>query len=190
MIKKSLLIWIIILTFGFASMPVLGFSVESKQTGKTESSSNKTRKKHSKKTTKKKSGKKNKKSSGKSHKKGSKKHKGSKKYKSGGKKKHSKYSKGKKHGKYSKGKKHSKYSKGKKHGKYSKGKKHGKYSKKHGKKNRTTYVRKHYTPPTNSNNVEYRNYKRNGDENKSNENIEKIAPQKEIRKEPKKEGDK
>jgi hypothetical protein len=177
MIKKSLLIWIIILTFGFAGMPVLGFTAESKQTGKTESSSNKTGKKHSKKTTKKRSGKKNKKSSGKSHKKGSKKHKGSKKYKSGGKKK------------YSKGKKHGKYSKGKKHSKYSKGKKHGKYSKKHGRRNRTTYVRKHYTPPTNSNNVEYRNYKRNGDENKSNENIEKIAPQKEIRKEPKKEGD-
>ena len=156
MMRKSLLIWIIVLTFGFAGMPALGFTAESKQTGKTESSSNKTRKKHSKKTTKKKSGKKNKKSAGKNHKKGSKNRKGSKKYKSGGKKKHGKYSKGRKHGR----------------------------------KNRTSYVRKHYTPPTNSNNVEYRNYKRNGDENKSNENIEKIAPQKEIRKEPKKEGDK
>lgn len=180
MIKKSLLIWVIILTFGIASMPVLGFSANSKQTGNTETSSKKPKKKHSKTSKKHKKGSKK---TSKKHK-GSKKHKkGSSKYKSGGKKK----VKGKKHSKNVKYKKGKKHSKGRKHGKYSKGKRHGK---KHGsRRHRTTYVRKHYTPPTNSNNVEYRNYKRSDENNNSKENIEKIAPQKEIRKEPKKEGE-
>ncbi|NOS86101.1 MAG: hypothetical protein HOP31_13240 [Ignavibacteria bacterium] len=65
--------------------------------------------------------------------------------------------------------------------KYSKNKK---YSKK------KSYKRKYTAPKTNSSNVEYRNYKRSNDpENSGNNdvNIEKIAPSKEIRKEPKKE---
>lgn len=51
-------------------------------------------------------------------------------------------------------------------------------------------MRRTYTPSTNNGSVEYRNYKRNNDaDNQSNENIDKIAPQKEIKKEPKKEGE-
>ena len=90
--------------------------------------------------------------------------------------------------KYSKKKKgsKSKRSAGKK--KYSKKKhyKKSKYSKKHRKNRKTSYRHKYYAPPTNSNSVEYRNYKRNDN---SEPNIENIAPQKEIRKEPKKEGE-
>ena len=194
MTKRTLLIWVVLLTFGFASMPVLGFSTESKQTGSAEvtkrkpkkkSSKNKKSKKNSKKTSKK-----NSKNSRKHQKKNSKRNvkgvnykhkKGSKKYKSAGKNK-----KGSK--KNSKSKKHSKYSK-----KHSKGKKnrHGKKNK-HSKRNGTVR-RKTYSPPT-SGNVEYRNYKRsdNGSENNvgSEKNMEKIAPPKEIKKEPKKEGEK
>jgi hypothetical protein len=85
-------------------------------------------------------------------------------------------------------KKKSKRSAGKK--KNSKNKKHSKNKKSSRKKSkkRNSYTRKHYSPPTNNNNVEYRNYKRNP-ESDNNQDIEKIAPQKEIRKEPKKEGD-
>lgn len=155
MTKRTFLIWAMILTFGLASLPVVGFSAESKQTGNTElTKKKKPKKKFSKK------------------KKSLKKKKGSKK----------KYSSGKK--KYSKNKKYSKKKKytGKK--KYSKKKKSSKRKK--------SYTRKYYAPKTNSSNVEYRNYKRNSDpENSGNNetNIEKIAPSKEIRKEPKKEGE-
>lgn len=158
MTKRIFLVWAMILTFGLASLPVVGFSAESKQTGNTELSKKKPKKKFSKKT----------KKSLKKKKKGSKK----------------KYSGGKK--KYSKKKKFS----GKK--KYT-GKK--KYSKKnrYSSKKKKSYKRKYYAPKTNSSNVEYRNYKRGNDpENSGNNNevnIEKIAPSKEIRKEPKKEGE-
>ncbi len=190
MIKRTLLIWVVLLTFGFASMPVLGYSLDSKQAGNTEvikpkkKSSKKHSKKHSKKT--KKGSKKNSKSI--KNKKGvSKKHKkGSKKNKSAGRKHSKKHSKGKhsKYTKHSKGK-HSKYSKNRKHRK-------GKHSKKNRHSRRSgTVRRKTYSPP-NSGNVEYRNYKRNSDgtdNNNSDKKIEKIAPPKEIKKEPKKEGD-
>ncbi len=157
MTKRIFLVWAMILTFGLASLPVVGFSAESKQTGNTELSKKKPKKKFSKKT----------KKSLKKKKKGSKK----------------KYSGGKK--KYSKKKKYS----GKK--KYTGKKKYSKKNKKSSKKKKS-YKRKYYAPKTNSSNVEYRNYKRSNDpENSGNNNevnIEKIAPSKEIRKEPKKEG--
>ncbi len=91
--------------------------------------------------------------------------------------------------KYSKKKKgsKSKRSAGKK--KYSKKKRYNKksrYNKKHRKNRRVSYRHKYYAPPSNSNSVEYRNYKRNDNNEQS---IENIAPQKEIRKEPKKEGE-
>ncbi len=144
MTKKTLLIWVVLLFFGFASMPDIGLSKESKQTGKTEL------------TKKKKSGKKH----GKRHR-SNKRKKGSKNKRSAGK---TKYSKKKKNSK------HSKYSKRKKRG------------------HRKHYARR-YSAPTNNGTVEYRNYKRNSEGQNSQENIEKIAPQKEIRKEPKKEGE-
>jgi hypothetical protein len=57
-------------------------------------------------------------------------------------------------------------------------------------KKRTRRIRRTYTPPTNSGSVEYRNYKRSNDNNENTEqNIEQIAPPKEIKKEPKKEGE-
>ncbi len=156
MTKKTLLVWVAILTFGFSSLPVVAFSPENKQTGNTEESSKKKPKK-------KKKSKKHSKKQVKKHKKGSSK------YKSGGKKK-----------KYKSVSK-KKYSKSKKKGK--------RYGKKKSKRNRSVYTRKSYTPGTNSNNVEYKNYKRNNDANENNTEIEKIAPQKEIRKEPKKDGE-
>jgi len=138
MTKRTFLVWAMILTFGMASLPAIGFSAESKQTGNTELSKKKPKKKFSKKT-----------------KKSLKKKKGSKKKLSGGKKKYSK-------------------------------------KKKYSSKKKKSYKRKYYAPKTNSSNVEYRNYKRSSDpENSGNNevNIEKIAPSKEIRKEPKKEGE-
>lgn len=150
--RKTLLIWIILLTFGFASMPDFGFSSENKLTGKTEivkKKNKKSRKNRSKKNRR------------------NKKRKGSKNKRSAGKTKYTKKSKYSKHNKFSK---RSKYSKKKRHS------------------NRKTYVKRYYTPPTNNGTVEYRNYKRNNDEN-TPQDIEKIAPQKEIRKEPKKEGE-
>ncbi len=147
MTKKTLLIWVILLFFGFASMPDIGLSKESKQTGKTELTKKRKSKKHVKRhSSRRKKGSKNKRSAGKT--------------------------------KYSK---KSKYSK---HSKYSKKKKYSKRKKSH----RRTYA-KRYTPPTNNGTVEYRNYKRNSEGENTQENIEKIAPQKEIRKEPKKEGE-
>lgn len=166
MTKKTLLVWVALLTFGFSSLPVLAFSPESKQTGNTDATGkkkhprNKHKKHHSKKQVKK-----HVKKQVKKHKKGSSK------YKSGGKKK-----------KYKSVSK-KKWSKGKKNGK---GKRYGKRK---SKRNRSVYTRKSYTPGTNSNNVEYKNYKRNNDANENNNEIEKIAPQKEIRKEPKKDGE-
>lgn len=157
MTKRTFLVWAMVLTFGMASLPVVGFSAESKQTGNTELSKKKPKKKFSKKT-----------------KKSLKKKKGSKKKYSGGKKK------------YSKKKKYS----GKK--KYTGKKKKGSKKKYSSKKKKNSYKRKYYAPKTNSSNVEYRNYKRSNDpENSGNNevNIEKIAPSKEIRKEPKKEGE-
>jgi hypothetical protein len=154
MSKRTFLVWVMVFVFGIASLPVIGFSAENKQTGNTEISKKKPKKKFSKK-----------------NKKSLKKTKGSKKNLSAGKKKYSKTKK------YSKNKKYV-------------GKK--KYSSKKSSKRNKTYKRKYYAPRTNSSNVEYRNYKRNSDpENSGNNeiNIEKIAPSKEIRKEPKKEGD-
>jgi len=154
MTKRSIFVWVMIIVFGLASMPVIGFAELSKQTGNTEVL---------KKKPKKKSSKKNKKV--KKNKRVQKKKKGSKKLRTSGKKS-------------TKNKKHSK--------KYSK----KKGSKKRGSKKRS-HKRRYYAPPTNSNKVEYRNYKRNSDgENSGQEqNIEKIAPSKEIKKEPKKEGE-
>src|SRR4030095_8998847 len=154
MTKRTLFVWVIIIVFGLASMPVVGFAALSKQTGNTEVLKKKPKKKGSKKKSKK-------------NKRVNKKKKGSKKLKSGGKKNHSKKSGKKK--------------------KYSGKKK--KYSKK--RSSRKSSKRKYYAPPTNSNKVEYRNYQRNTDENTSGSemNIEKIAPSKEIKKEPKKEGE-
>jgi hypothetical protein len=143
-----------VFVFGLASMPVIGFSAENKQTGNTEfTKKKKPRKKYSKKKKKRRVVKK--------------KRRGSKKRYKGGKKRYSKKKK------YSKKKRYSK-------------------KKKYSKRKKRSYKRKYYAPPTNSNNVEYRNYKRNSDEGNnsgSEMNIEKIAPQKEIRKEPKKEGE-
>lgn len=154
MIKRTFLIWAMILTFGLTSMPVIGFSAESKQTGNTELTKKKKPKKNSKKTKKKYKKKKN-----------------SRNLKSGGKNNLTKKVK------YSKNKKYS----GKK--KYSK-------KKKSSKRYKNSYKRKYYAPPTNSSNVEYRTYKRNSESSNGVEmNIEKIAPSKEIRKEPKKEGE-
>lgn len=155
MTKRTFLVWAMILTFGIASLPVVGFSAESKQTGNTELTKKKPKKKFSKKT-----------------KKSLKKKKGSKK----------KYSSGKK--KYTGKKKIT----GKK--KYT-GKKKNLKKKKYSSKKKKSSKKKYYAPKTNSSNVEYRNYKRSNDpENSGNNevNIEKIAPSKEIRKEPKKEG--
>ncbi len=115
---------------------------------------------------------KKKKKSPKKHKKSSRKKKSSSKKKKGTKKKSSKKrgSKNKRSG-------------GKK--KYSKKRKKGSR-----KRSRRTYSRSYYTPPTNNGSVEYRNYKRNSDaDNQSKENIDQIAPSKEIKKEPKKEGE-
>ena len=50
MTKKTFLVWAMILTFGLASLPVVGFSAESKQTGNTELTKKKPKKKSSKKT--------------------------------------------------------------------------------------------------------------------------------------------
>lgn len=91
--------------------------------------------------------------------------------------------------KYSKRKKGSKNKRSAGKKKYSKKKHYGKksrYGKKHRRNRKVSYRHKYYAPPTNSNSVEYRNYKRNDN---SEPNIENIAPQKEIRKEPKKEGE-
>jgi len=158
MTKRSIFIWVLIIVFGLASMPVVGFAALNKQTGNTEVLKKKPKKKSSKKTKK-----------VKKNKKVLKKKKGSKKLRTTGKKNNKK--------------KHSKKS-----GKKKSGKK--KYSKKRGSKKRS-YKRKHYAPPTNSNKVEYKNYKRNndGENSGSEQNIEKIAPSKEIKKEPKKEGE-
>lgn len=78
--------------------------------------------------------------------------------------------------KYTKKKKN--YSKKKK---YSSKKKYSK-KKKYTKKRKSTRRKKYYAPQTNSGSVEYKVYKR------SESNINNIAPQKEIRKDPKKEG--
>jgi hypothetical protein len=153
MTRKSLLIWVILLVFGFSSMPEIGLAKESKQTGKTEL------------TKKKKRGKKN----VKKHR-TNKKRKGSKNKRSAGKTKYTKKSKYSKKNKYSKRTKKSKK-------KYSTRTRH-----------KRTYV-KRYSPPTNNGTVEYRNYKRNSEGENTQQDIEKIAPQKEIRKEPKKEGE-
>ena len=45
MTKKTILIWAMILTFGLASMPEFGFSTETKQTGNTEVTKKKPKKK-------------------------------------------------------------------------------------------------------------------------------------------------
>lgn len=73
-----------------------------------------------------------------------------------------------------------KYTKKKK--KYSKKKKRYTRKKKYTKKRKSTRRKKYYSPKTNSSSVEYKVYKR------SETNINNIAPQKEIRKDPKKEG--
>jgi hypothetical protein len=170
MTKKAILIWVIILTFGLASLPEFGFSTESKQTGNTELTKKKPRKKASKRKNSKRNLKKKKR--------------GSRKLRSGGKKKYTKRVKYTRHKKYSKSRKHSR--------KYSKSKKYSK-KKRYSSRKKRSYKRRYYSPSTNSNKVEYRNYKRNSDgENSSGndeQNIEKIAPQKEIKKEPKKEGE-
>jgi hypothetical protein len=152
MLKRTFLIWVVILVFGLTSLPVIGYSSESKQTGNAEI----TKKKPKKKTSKKK-------------KKSLKKKKSSKKLKSAGKKNISKKKKYTKKSKFTGSKK---------------------YSKKKSYKRKKSYVRRYYAPPTNSSSVEYRTYKRNSDNNNESElNIEKIAPSKELRKEPKKESD-
>ena len=73
-----------------------------------------------------------------------------------------------------------KYSKKKK--KYSSKKKYSK-KKKYTKKRKSSKKKKYYAPKTNNGSVEYKVYKRS-----SESNINNIAPQKEIRKDPKKEG--
>ncbi|KXK55053.1 MAG: hypothetical protein UZ05_CHB002000694 [Chlorobi bacterium OLB5] len=49
MTKRTFLVWVMILTFGIASLPAIGFSAESKQTGNTEVNKKKPKKKFSKK---------------------------------------------------------------------------------------------------------------------------------------------
>ena len=44
MTKRIFLVWAMILTFGLASLPVVGFSAESKQTGNTETTKKKPKK--------------------------------------------------------------------------------------------------------------------------------------------------
>lgn len=75
-----------------------------------------------------------------------------------------------------------KYTKKKK--KYSSKKKYSR-KKKYTKRRKSSKRRKYYAPKTNSGSIEYKVYERNNTES----NINNIAPQKEIRKEPKKEGE-
>ncbi|MGA2668457.1 MAG: hypothetical protein ABSF32_06015 [Ignavibacteria bacterium] len=165
MVKKSLFIWIFLLIFGFSSMPEVGLSNTTKLAGKTEFAKKKPRKKTSrKKTSRKKSTKKR--SSKKTSKKRS------------TKKSKKKYSSKKKKG--SKNKR----SAGKK--KYSKRRKGSKRNRRH---SRRISHRRVYTPPTNGNSVEYRNYQRSNENQTPEQKIENIAPPKEIKKEPKKEGE-
>jgi len=176
MTKKTLFIWIFLLIFGLSSMPEIGFANAVKQTGKTELKKKKSPRKH-----KKSKSRKNSKKRKSSKKRKEKKKKYSSKKRKGNKRKGSKRKKGAGKKKYSR-----KYSK-------RKGNRKGKrYSKRHGRRTRgrRTHIRRNYSSPTNNGSVEYRNYKRNTDaDNQSKENIDKIAPSKEIKKEPKKEGE-
>jgi hypothetical protein len=160
MTKRTLFIWIFLIIFGLSSMPEILNSAESKQAGKTEFSKLLKKRNPTKKVNEKR--------------KTSKKKKTVKKKKYSNKKK--KYSKKKKKN-TSKKKKYSKKKKTSSKKKYSK-------KKKYTKKKKSTR-KKYYAPKTNSGSVEYKVYKRNT-ENQGN--LENIAPQKEIRKEPKKEG--
>jgi len=145
MTKRSLLVWIVLFLFGFATLPEFGISNETKQAGKTEVTQKR----------------KPKKKSIRKHKR-TKKRKGSWKQYSGGKKKYSK--------KYSKQKRYSKRKK---------------YSMRRNYTQRKRTVRQYYSPSTNSGTVEYRNYKRST-EGENSQDINKIAPEKEFKKEPRK----